>query len=137
MTFQPLPPVSPILRASNSPASLSTVSRTPSVRDAAQPSRSLSHRPMSKTTYISLNVRAAIRQHADRAPGAQSYATDGNGTALTNHQFVNVLMDELAKGHEVIPMNDRCGNPCPRGCSGFNYAAGGGCPGVTSDAEAS
>lgn len=85
-----------------------------------------------RTFHLSLSVRGAIRDHSARKPGAKSYMNDDNGNPLTNREAVSGLMDELAKGHELLPMGDKCGAPCghaDKGCAGFNYGAGGGCPG--------
>lgn len=85
-----------------------------------------------RTLHLCMGVRGGIQRHSRLPPEGTSYAKDRSGRVMTNAEFVVVLMDELAKGHEVIPMSEGCGNPCSRshlGCSGFNYAAGGGCPG--------
>ena len=52
------------------------------------------------------------------------------GRTLSPEEARDFLMDELAKGHEKIPCEARCGNPCQEtGCEGFDYGEHGGCPG--------
>jgi hypothetical protein len=91
-----------------------------------------------RTWYMSLSVRGAIRDHSRRRPSAKSYINDDNGKSLTNSQAVDALMGELAKGHELLPMGDKCGKPCghaDKGCTGFDYGENGGCPGHPTVAE--
>jgi hypothetical protein len=54
-----------------------------------------------------------------------------DGRSMTPDEARDCLMDELKNGHEVIPMSDKCGNPCEQpGCAGFEYHKEmGGCPG--------
>lgn len=52
------------------------------------------------------------------------------GRTLSPEEARDHLMDELAAGHEKIPCDARCGNPCQEpGCAGFDYGENGGCPG--------
>lgn len=84
---------------------------------------------MSHRTCLRMNVRGGIRNlQAQR--GKKTYMTDATGRPLNKDEAIDALMDELAKGHEVIPMNEGCGNPCRNSCScpGFDYKDGG-CPG--------
>lgn len=98
---------------------------------------------MSRTYYMNMSVRGAIRNTMGLRKNAKTYMTDDKGRPLSRDEAVSALMDELAKGRDVIPLESTCGNPCQRahlGCTGFLYkdAAAGkrGCPGYpTPDAE--
>ena len=70
-----------------------------------------------KIVHLCLSVRGAIRNYRDWIGAMTNSET---GEALTASEIQDALMDELTKGHEVIPF----GEPC----EGFDYA-GGGCPG--------
>ncbi len=76
-----------------------------------------------RITHMCVSVRGAIRNWRD---WAGSITGDDGKRLMTKHEIQNALMDELAKGHEVIPL----GNPC----EGFDYS-GGGCPGHSVEAE--
>lgn len=80
--------------------------------------------------YLFLAVRGAIEE-LSRSRAKGSHYTDSNGQQMTRKEALSSLMDELAKGHECIPLSGGCGNPCRNSekCPGFNYGAGGGCPG--------
>lgn len=56
-----------------------------------------------------------------------------DGRSMTPEEAREALFDELAKGHKLIPLNEKCGNPCQQSakCAGFRYGRdiGGGCPG--------
>ena len=86
---------------------------------------------MTATAYhLSLCVRGALKQlNASRAK--KSAFTDDQGRPMTRLQAIDGLMDELAKGHESMPMHKGCSNPCKNSpkCKGFDYGAQGGCPG--------
>ena len=73
-----------------------------------------------KIIHISLSVRGALRNMTRRQLAGLFKHDDGR--RMTADEARDVLMDELAKGHEVIPF----GKPC----EGFDYS-GGGCPGHT------
>jgi hypothetical protein len=61
---------------------------------------------------------------------AKTYMTDDSGRELSRDEAINALMDELAKGREVIPMSPDCGKPCAyASCPGFDYGERGGCGG--------
>lgn len=70
---------------------------------------------MKSIHHMCVNVRGMIRNR--HFGGLQDKKT---GRYLTHAEAFEALCDELAKGHEVIPM----GEPC----EGFDYS-GGGCPG--------
>ena len=91
-----------------------------------------------KSVYMCMSVRGAIN-NLHRQRGKKTYMTDDQGKPLTKQEALNALMDELAKGHEVIPMGPHCANPCPnadKGCTGFDYGEHGGCPGYCTEGEA-
>jgi len=67
---------------------------------------------------MSLNVRGALKNMTNRE--LVGMFTHDDGRRMTADEEKDALMDELAKGHEVIPF----GKPC----EGFDYS-GGGCPG--------
>ncbi|WP_428383722.1 hypothetical protein [Nevskia ramosa] len=57
-----------------------------------------------------------------------------NGSLLTPQEAREELFDRIAKGQHVMPLSPECGGPCmhaDKGCVGFNYGEGGGCPGYT------
>lgn len=80
--------------------------------------------------HMCVSVRGAIRNLRNQR-GAESGFYRPDDSELTCAEAFDVLMDELAKGHEVIPMNAKCNNPCENNpnCKGFDFSAGGGCPG--------
>ena len=84
-----------------------------------------------------LSVRGALRNLSEsRARG--SAFNDDSGKPLTRLQAISALQEELSKGREKIPMGSECANPCPnadKGCQGFNYGKGGGCPGYWLEPE--
>ena len=91
----------------------------------------------SRTVYMCMSVRGAINS-LHRQRGKKTYMTDDQGRPLTKQQALDALMDELAKGHETIPMGPQCANPCPnadKGCPGFDYGEHGGCGGFCPDDE--
>lgn len=86
-----------------------------------------------RTFSIALSVRGAISDLQGCKPLAKSYFNDKDtGRALTNAQALEGLVNDLAAGREMLPMGEHCGTPCghaDKGCTGFNYGKGGGCPG--------
>jgi hypothetical protein len=87
---------------------------------------------MSKTMYMCLNVRGALRNMTKREKRGMFKHDDGR--TMTADEADDALMDELVKGHEVIPMSTTCGNPCSyASCTGFDYGPEGGCPGHATD----
>ena len=84
-----------------------------------------------------LSVRGALRDLGERR-GVKSYFTGDDGEPLTRLQAIDALQDDLAAGRETIPVNNECANPCPnadKGCKGFDFGKGGGCPGYWLDPE--
>lgn len=92
---------------------------------------------MSTTTTMCMSVRGGIRMLQAKRRNAKTYMTDSStGKPLSRDEAINELMDELSKGHEVIPMNSNCGNPCAyASCPGFNYGENGGCGGHVTGEE--
>ena len=89
-----------------------------------------------KRISISLNVRYYLN-NAKFPIDYENFLRDDKGQSLKPAQARNRLYDALKQGHEVIPYNPNCGNPCKnqsRGCAGFDYT-GGGCPGYSIDED--
>lgn len=85
---------------------------------------------MTTTTTMCMSVRGGIRMLQSKRRNSKTYMRDDSGRELSRDEAINALMDELAKGHEVIPMSKECGNPCAyASCPGFNYGEHGGCGG--------
>lgn len=80
--------------------------------------------------YMCLSVRGFLRNCKFPKDYRGVFKHD-DGRSMEPEEARQTLLDELAKGHEVIPMDAGCGNPCSRkGCKGFDFAARmGGCPG--------
>lgn len=91
---------------------------------------------VSRTTSMCMSVRGGIRMLQQKRRNAKTYMTGSDGRPLSRDEAINALMDELAQGHEVIPMGDHCKNPCPyASCPGFDYGAHGGCGGHVTGEE--
>ncbi len=73
---------------------------------------------MATKIHMCLSVRGALKTMTKRQLGRMFSHDDGR--RMTADEARDALMDELAKGHEVIPF----GEPC----EGFDYG-GSGCPG--------
>jgi hypothetical protein len=65
-----------------------------------------------------LSVRGALNWDKRTFRNATKWIAKRDGTRYTPEQLRDALMDELAKGHEVIPMSE---------CEGFDFKTG--CPG--------
>lgn len=89
---------------------------------------------MSKRLYMCVNVRGLICHLRSLRKNQRTHLTDDNGRPLSREQAIDALMDEIASGHEVIPMNKGCGNPCENSpnCAGFCFKEGG-CPGYEAE----
>lgn len=89
---------------------------------------------MSRTLHLYLDVRGALKNMTKREKRGMFRHDDGR--TMTADEVDNGLMDELVKGHEVIPLNRHCGSPCAyASCAGFDYSAEGGCPGHPTDEQ--
>ena len=74
---------------------------------------------MRRTLHLCLSVRGALRWDKRMMARQAKAARHADGRVLTGEELREHLMDELAQGHEVIPL----GAPC----EGFDYETG--CPG--------
>lgn len=75
---------------------------------------------MANTTFhMCMSVRGALNWDKRRFKQWAGAFTNEDGTKPTPDEVREFLMDELAKGHEVIPMSDAC--------EGFDFKTG--CPG--------
>jgi hypothetical protein len=54
---------------------------------------------------------------------------------LSRDAAIDACIDEISKGHEVLPMSKGCGNPCENSpkCPGFCFKKDG-CPGYEIEA---
>lgn len=68
--------------------------------------------------HMSLDVRGALKWPKAQLRRACGWIKREDGTRYTPEALRDALMDELAEGHEVIPMSD---------CPGFDFKTG--CPG--------
>lgn len=75
-----------------------------------------------RTIHMCLSVRGALKNMTRRELGGMFEHDDGR--KMTADEAKDALMDELSKGHEVIPFG--------KACEGFDYS-GGGCPGHAID----
>ena len=76
-----------------------------------------------RVIHVCQSVRGALMNWRDEE--WQDCCTDlATGRTLTPREVKEAFLDELSKGHEVIPF----GEPC----EGFDYS-GGGCPGHESE----
>lgn len=84
---------------------------------------------MSTITYMCLSVRGFIR-NSKFPRDYRGVFKHNDGRPMSPNEARDTLLDEIAKGHHVIPLSPHCANPCTRpNCAGFNYGEGGGCPG--------
>jgi len=74
-----------------------------------------------RTVHVSLSVRGALLDWSDRE--FEGVFSHPDGRKMTPREAKSALMDELAKGHEVLP--------CAADCEGFDYVKG--CPGHVTD----
>jgi hypothetical protein len=74
---------------------------------------------MSQTFHLCISVRWMLHWSNVEAKRNMRSITKSDGSHyLSVAEFRDALMDELARGHEVLPMGE---------CEGFNYKTG--CPG--------
>lgn len=77
--------------------------------------------------HIALNVRGFLRNHPF-PDGYRGVFKHDDGRPMSPNEARDHLLDELARGHELIPIGT---------CDNFDYSAGGGCRGhEEQDAEA-
>ncbi len=81
---------------------------------------------MARTIHMCLSVRGALRWGKREFRKALSWMTQDGRRFESIEHLREALMDELAKGHEVLPVGEIC--------EGFDWKTG--CPGheVKSDA---
>ncbi len=79
---------------------------------------------MSKTYHMCISVTGVLANWSEKR--LRGVFQHDDGRPMTGHDAKLFLLEELAKGHRVIP----CGKPC----EGFDYA-GDGCPGHEVDHE--
>jgi len=82
-------------------------------------------RPIHKTLHMCISVRGAITNFKPRE-WRNCVEDSETGRTLKPDEVFQGFLDELARGHEVIPF----GKPC----EGFDYS-GGGCPGHPAEAD--
>lgn len=82
--------------------------------------------------HMSFHVRNFLK-NTKFPKGFRKMFLNADGRSLSAEEARDFLLDEVAKGHVVIPCGNACGNPCKQpGCSGYDYS-GGGCPGYPID----
>jgi hypothetical protein len=69
--------------------------------------------------HVSLSVRGALKWPPAKLREATEWITKPDGSRFTPAELRDALLDELAQGHEVIPMAENC--------EGFDFKTG--CPG--------
>jgi len=74
---------------------------------------------MGRTIHMSLSVRGALKWPPAKFREATEWITKSDGSRFTPAELRDALLDELAQGHEVIPMAENC--------EGFDFKTG--CPG--------
>ena len=72
-----------------------------------------------RIVHMCINVRGALKNFRKRE-WKRSCTDPDTGRFLTPDEVRDVFLDELSRGHEVIPIGNAC--------EGFDYL-GGGCPG--------
>jgi hypothetical protein len=86
---------------------------------------------VTRTIHVCMNARGLVRHLRSLRKNARTGLQDDEGRPLSREAAIDAVIDEIAKGHETLPMGG-CANPCPRahlGCTGFDYGENGGCPG--------
>lgn len=75
---------------------------------------------MSKTIHMCMSVRGALNWPPKYWRSALKYVTKSDGTKFRDvRELRDALMDELANGHEVIPLSSNCDNfDFKKGCRG-------------------
>lgn len=81
---------------------------------------------------VALNIEVAMRDlkpTVDYRPTAPSNLfMDKDGNPISASGAYAILAIEKVRGRKLLPLSPDCGNPCPSGCSGFDFTTG--CPGV-------
>lgn len=72
--------------------------------------------------HMCISVRGVLHwpeSEMRKATGPKGWIRHDDGSPMTVHELKDSLMDELARGHEVIPMNKDCDNfDYKKGCLG-------------------
>ena len=72
-----------------------------------------------KTYHMCQSVRGALNWDKKTLKRNARFLTDDLGNRMTPDQVRQAFMDELAKGHEVIPLGKECDNfDYKTGCKG-------------------
>lgn len=80
---------------------------------------------------LCMSVRGLLRNR-----GYVGLFKNEQGQSIGPDEAFEYICDELAKGHEQLPLSPKCGNPCSQaGCKGFDYGKDGGCPGYEVETE--
>lgn len=78
---------------------------------------------MTTTVHCCLSVRGALNWNKRELKRATTWITRNDGSRYTVDELRNALMDELAQGHEVVPMGDCDDFDFKTGCRGHPVAA--------------
>jgi len=73
---------------------------------------------MKTMRHMKMSIRGCLMNWSDDE--MRGVFSDSDGADLSPYEARKMLLDELAKGHEVIPVGNEC--------EGFDYS-GSGCPG--------
>ena len=90
---------------------------------------------MNKRTHMCINVRGLISHLRGMRKNQKTHLTGDDGKPLSRDAAIDACIDEISKGHEVLPMSKGCGNPCENSpkCPGFCFKKDG-CPGYEIEA---
>lgn len=78
-----------------------------------------------RTTHLCISIRGMLNWNKVDAKRNMKSITKNDGTRYRSFdELRNELYDELAKGHEVLPMGEPCeGFDYKKGCPGHEQAA--------------
>ncbi len=77
---------------------------------------------MTKSYHLCLDVRGALHNWSDRE--MRGVFKHDDGRPMTPREARDTLMDEIAKGHKVIPCSSECDNfDYQEGCLGHEVPA--------------
>lgn len=79
---------------------------------------------MGRTIHVSQSVRGALRWSPREFRAATEWITKSDGSRFTPEGLREALMDELAQGHEFLPMGECEGFDPKTGCPGHEPAIG-------------
>ena len=77
--------------------------------------------------HMCISVRGLLRHSAAEMKRYIKSITKDDGTPFSSvDEYRNALLDEIAKGHEVLPMSKDCDNfDFKKGCQGHEDVKGG------------